>query len=60
MLPKKSSLKKKKPDKSVDEIDNGLNIYNPTFYQESVEGTPQLQRTASLKKVRIQTHSTDV
>lgn len=50
--PLRSSLKKPKPPGS----DNGLGIQNPGFSQ----GSPTMQRNGSIKKVRIQTHSTAV
>lgn len=49
--PLRSSLKKPKPPAA-----DGLGIQNPGFSQ----GSPTMQRNGSVKKVRIQTHSTAV
>ena len=52
-LPLRSSLKKSKP---ATPTEDGFGIQNPGFSGTS----PTLSRTGSLKKVRIQTQSTDV
>lgn len=49
--PLRSSLKKPRPTG-----DSSLGIHNPGFSQ----GSPTMQRNGSVKKVRIQTHSTAV
>ncbi|EEB11075.1 conserved hypothetical protein [Pediculus humanus corporis] len=50
--PLRSSLKKPRPPPG----DSSLGIHNPGFSQ----GSPTMQRNGSVKKVRIQTHSTAV
>lgn len=49
--PLRSSLKKPKPK-------DGLGIQNPGF--SGTGHSPTMQRNGSVKKVRIQTHSTEV
>jgi hypothetical protein len=49
--PLRSSLKKPKPR-------DGLGIQNPGYSGSG--GSPTMQRNGSVKKVRIQTHSTEV
>lgn len=49
--PLRSSLKKPRPK-------DGLGIQNPGY--SGSNQSPHMQRSGSVKKVRIQTHSTDV
>lgn len=51
--PLRSSLKKPRAKPA-----DGLGIQNPGY--SGSNQSPQMQRSASVKKVRIQTHSTDV
>ncbi|XP_049541853.1 uncharacterized protein LOC125955058 [Anopheles darlingi] len=53
--PLRSSLKKPRPPNSTND---GLGIRNPGY--SGGNQSPRMQRNGSVKKVRIQTHSTDV